>query len=113
MIERIVFESQLVRVTEQHREIAQIIYDRRPYRYQDAYAHGRASRERGEAMTWSKAPAWYQLEMLELAHAVMQHPGFNPAAGPDEIEVHRLGDLKPQIVSAGRAPEWPKEVSDR
>ena len=68
-VTQIFVDGVCVAVTTRHVEIAKLIYSRRPHVWgQDA-----------KPCSWDEAPARYQIEFLELAHAVLAHPIF--AAG--------------------------------
>lgn len=77
-VTQIFIDGQLVMISQQHIEIAKLIYSRRPHQW---------SGETKPAK-WDEAPARVQIEFLELAHAVLAHPVFaaggacqNPAQG--------------------------------
>lgn len=64
------YDGQLVRVTPEHERVAKLIFERRPYFYHQPT--GRPA-EWGK-VDWERAPAWYALEMFELAHAIISGP---------------------------------------
>jgi hypothetical protein len=71
-VRQIFVDGRCVMVSDLHIEIAKLIYSRRPYVWRQTYSGP-------DLAPWDDAPASYQIEFLELAHAVLAHPAF--AAG--------------------------------
>lgn len=88
-------QGRTVQVTADHIRIAKLLYAQRPFVMgSTSTTHGASI---GRAFDWDGAPAYYQSDMLELAHAVL--PALSPIPN-SEAPQDEAGERAKNLIAA-------------